>query len=57
MCVGLAASAMHAFGSCSRAFIKLESLESLTEEQRKPYEELAIEIFVKWVVLFSSVII
>lgn len=30
-----------------QAFIKLESLEGLSEEQKKGYEELALEIFTK----------
>ena len=30
-----------------QAFIKLESLESLSEDQKKAYEELALEIFTK----------
>ncbi|XP_033121645.1 WD repeat-containing protein 35-like isoform X2 [Anneissia japonica] len=45
--LGLAACANRAFGTCSKAFIKLESLESLTQEQRQQYEELALEIFTK----------
>uniref|UniRef100_A0A3Q3JR91 WD repeat-containing protein 35 n=1 Tax=Monopterus albus TaxID=43700 RepID=A0A3Q3JR91_MONAL len=36
-----------AFGTCSQAFTKLESLESLEPEQRLLYEELALEIFTK----------
>lgn len=36
-----------AFGTCSRAFIKLESLESLTADQRQLYEDLALEIFTR----------
>ncbi|KAI0210975.1 WD repeat-containing protein 35 [Lamellibrachia satsuma] len=36
-----------AFGICSKAFIKLESLESLTKEQRQNFEELALDIFTK----------
>ncbi|XP_071961535.1 WD repeat-containing protein 35-like isoform X2 [Antedon mediterranea] len=45
--LGLAACANRAFGTCSKAFIKLESLESLTQEQRQHYEELALDIFTK----------
>ncbi|ELU14641.1 hypothetical protein CAPTEDRAFT_196031, partial [Capitella teleta] len=44
----LAASATRAFGTCSKAFIKLESLESLTTEQKAQYEELALDIFTKY---------
>nr|XP_019940254.1 PREDICTED: WD repeat-containing protein 35 [Paralichthys olivaceus] len=41
-------SASHrAFGTCSQAFIKLESLESVEPEQRQLYEDLALEIFTK----------
>ena len=45
--VALAASANKAFGTCSKAFIKLESLDSIAEEQRGQYEELALEIFTR----------
>ena len=45
----LAASANRAFGTCSNAFIKLETLDSLAAEQRQQYEELALEIFTKYV--------
>ena len=37
-----------AFGTCSKAFIKLEGLEELTEEEREEYQELAMDIFVKY---------
>ena len=43
----LAATANKAFGMCSKAFIKLETLETLTPEQRTAYEELALEIFTR----------
>uniref|UniRef100_A0AAY5ERV3 WD repeat-containing protein 35 n=1 Tax=Electrophorus electricus TaxID=8005 RepID=A0AAY5ERV3_ELEEL len=45
--LAVCASASRAFGTCSRAFIKLESLESLSAEQRQLYEDLALEIFTK----------
>ncbi|XP_059152704.1 WD repeat-containing protein 35-like isoform X2 [Physella acuta] len=45
--LALAACANKAFNICSKAFIKLESLESLTAEQKQHYEELAMEIFTK----------
>ena len=35
------------FGTCSRAFIRLESLEGVDEGVRDEYEELAMDIFVK----------
>ena len=31
-----------------QAFIKLEALEELTEEEREEYQELAMDIFVKY---------
>lgn len=34
-------------GTASKAFIKLESLESITEQKRLEYEELAVDIFSK----------
>ena len=43
----LGAAANRAFGACSKAFIKLESLDGLTSEQHESYEELALEIFTK----------
>ncbi|CAG2104311.1 unnamed protein product [Medioppia subpectinata] len=43
--LGLASAANKAFSICSKAFIKLESLESIAEERRQLYEELAIQIF------------
>ena len=47
MFLALASCANKAFGTASKAFIKLESLESLTEEQRQQYEELALDVFTK----------
>ena len=35
----------------SQAFIKLESIESLSQEQKDAYEELALEIFIKYVLI------
>jgi len=49
MCLALAACSMKAYGVCSKAFIKLESLDTLTPEQRRQYEELSVEIFAKYV--------
>jgi len=56
MCAGLASCLMKAYGVCSKAFIKLESLDSLTPEQRRQYEELSVEIFAKYAssVLFQQ---
>ncbi|KAF7710784.1 WD repeat-containing protein 35 isoform X2 [Silurus meridionalis] len=45
--LAVCSSAHRAFAVCSRAFIKLESLESLSAEQRQLYEELALQIFTK----------
>ncbi|KAK3580220.1 hypothetical protein CHS0354_012747 [Potamilus streckersoni] len=45
--LALASCASRAFGMCSNSFIKLETHESLTPEQRQQYEELALEIFTK----------
>jgi len=42
---------MKAFGVCSKAFIKLESLDSLTAEQRRQYEELSVDLFAKYACL------
>jgi len=61
---GLAACSLKAFGVCSKAFIKLESIDTLTPEQRHQYEALAVEIFAKYanplyliVLLFSLCIV
>jgi len=48
MCLGLAACSMKAYGVCSKAFIKLESLDTLTLEERRQYEELSVDIFAKY---------
>ncbi|XP_006239947.1 WD repeat-containing protein 35 isoform X1 [Rattus norvegicus] len=45
--LALCACASRAFGTCSKAFIKLESLETLSAEQKQQYEDLALEIFTK----------
>ena len=45
---GLAACSLKAFGVCSKAFIKLESIDTLTPKQRHQYEALAVEIFAKY---------
>ncbi|KAJ3613075.1 hypothetical protein NHX12_019331 [Muraenolepis orangiensis] len=46
--LAVCSAAARAFATCSRAFIKLESLESLDSEQRQLYEDLALEIFTKY---------
>ncbi|PKU37548.1 wd repeat-containing protein hypothetical protein [Limosa lapponica baueri] len=45
--LALCACANRAFDICSKAFVKLESLETLKPEQRQQYEELALEIFTR----------
>jgi len=36
-----------AFRQCSRAFVKLERLEELTQKERESFEQLAINLFAK----------
>ncbi|ESO83236.1 hypothetical protein LOTGIDRAFT_197584 [Lottia gigantea] len=43
--LALAATANKGFGTCSKAFIKLESLDTMSPEQKQQYEELALDIF------------
>uniref|UniRef100_A0A7M4EBJ1 WD repeat-containing protein 35 n=3 Tax=Crocodylus porosus TaxID=8502 RepID=A0A7M4EBJ1_CROPO len=45
--LALCACGNRAFGICSKAFVKLESLETLSPEQKQQYEDLALEIFTK----------
>lgn len=45
--LALSSCADRAFGTCSKAFIKLESLETLAESKRQEYEEMAVNIFSK----------
>lgn len=45
--LALASCADRSFGTCSKAFIKLESLETIPEQRRQEYEELAVSIFSK----------
>lgn len=45
--LALCAAVNRAFGTCSQAFIKLESLESLDPGQQQLYEDLALEIFTR----------
>ncbi|KFV77076.1 WD repeat-containing protein 35, partial [Dryobates pubescens] len=45
--LALCACANSAFDICSKAFVKLESLETLRPEQRQQYEDLALEIFTR----------
>ncbi|KAM6912965.1 WD repeat-containing protein 35 [Xenentodon cancila] len=45
--LAICSAANRAFGLCSKAFMKLESLEGLNPEQRQLYEDLALDIFTK----------
>lgn len=45
--LALSSCANRAFGTCSKAFIGLEALQELTEEQREEYQELAMDVFIK----------
>ncbi|XP_057287733.1 WD repeat-containing protein 35 isoform X3 [Pezoporus wallicus] len=45
--LALCACASRAFDICSKAFVKLESLETIRPEQRQQYEDLALEIFTR----------
>lgn len=45
--LALASCADRSFGTCSKAFIKLESLDEIPEQRRLEYEELAVNIFSK----------
>ncbi|XP_058126929.1 WD repeat-containing protein 35-like [Anopheles ziemanni] len=44
----LACCADRSFGTCSKAFIKLEAIETISEGRRLQYEELAISIFSRY---------
>lgn len=46
--IALASCADRSFGTCSKAFIKLESLETITEAKRQQYEELAVTILSRY---------
>ncbi|XP_067008662.1 WD repeat-containing protein 35 [Anabrus simplex] len=46
--LALASCANRAFGTCSKAFIKLESLEKIPESKKAEYEALAMDIFTKY---------
>ncbi|XP_011304110.1 WD repeat-containing protein 35 [Fopius arisanus] len=43
--LALASSLSRAFSTCSKAFIKLESFDKISEGKREEYEELALKIF------------
>jgi WD repeat-containing protein 35 len=46
--IALASCADRSFATCSKAFIKLEALESITEIRRQQYEELAVSILSRY---------
>lgn len=46
--IALASCADRSFGTCCKAFIKLESLESINEVKRQEYEELAVSILSRY---------
>ncbi|XP_050408389.2 WD repeat-containing protein 35 [Patella vulgata] len=43
--LALVSTANKGFGTCSKAFIKLESIDTISPEQKQLYSELALEIF------------
>lgn len=45
--LALSSAMNRAFAVCSKAFVKLEALEDLSESKREEYEQLAIRIFSK----------
>ncbi|KAL9918488.1 intraflagellar transport protein Oseg4 isoform 1-T1 [Glossina fuscipes fuscipes] len=45
--LALSSCADRSFSTCSKAFIKLESLDYLPERSKREYEELAVNIFAK----------
>lgn len=46
--IALSSCADRSFGTCSKAFIKLEALESISELRRQEYEELAVSILSRY---------
>ncbi|CAG9538621.1 unnamed protein product [Cercopithifilaria johnstoni] len=46
--LALSSCAARQFAVCSRAFIKLESLETFTADEKEAYKKLAIKIFTKY---------
>lgn len=45
--LALSSAVCQSFGWCSKAFIRLESLEGLDEKERQLYENTALEIFTR----------
>lgn len=46
--IALASCADRSFGTCSKAFIKLEAIDTIQEHKRQEYEELAVNIFSRY---------
>ncbi|XP_046828988.1 WD repeat-containing protein 35 [Vespa crabro] len=46
--LALSSAVNRAFATCSKAFIKLEAFDSITDTKREEYEELAVNIFTKY---------
>ena len=46
--LALSSCANRAFGTCAKAFIKLDAIEQLSAEEREEYQELGMDIFVKY---------
>ncbi|KAK2578200.1 hypothetical protein KPH14_011656 [Odynerus spinipes] len=46
--LALSSAINHAFATCSKAFIKLESFDTIPESKREEYEELAVNVFTKY---------
>ena len=46
--LALASAANRDFNACSKAFIKLESIDGQQQDIRQQYEELAMEIFTRY---------
>ncbi|XP_034939935.1 WD repeat-containing protein 35 [Chelonus insularis] len=46
--LALSSATNQAFSTCSKAFIKLEGLDKIPESKREEYEELALQIFMKY---------
>lgn len=46
--IALSSCADRSFGTCSKAFIKLEALDSISEIKRQEYEELAVSILSRY---------
>ena len=47
--IALASSACRHLDWCSKAFIKLEGIKSISDKERQQFQELALEIFTQYV--------